>query len=210
MQQTKAMPARCRPHVKVLTSQRQRLIDHLKAGYSIHFVQAMQMDIPFLNDRIRELQRRGMAIQAKPIRIGRISCTEYSLRPSIRMQIMPADGYSWARIRVNDEWLIECIHTILGSTRVCLRQQGDVTLTCNWCAGDREYDTMYLIKVILGYLEAGDTDLMPMCSRMKPYHRDEAFKAAIRPYFRPHITDISQVMHKVSAKHSTPSFTLQS
>lgn len=216
MQPTKAMPVRSRPNVKVLTSQRQRLIDHLKAGQSIHFLQAMQMDIPFLNDRIKELQRQGHTIQAKPIRIGRITCTEYSLQqPSIEVRVLPADEYSQNRFQVNDEWIIECVPTVFGSTRVCLRRKDDITLTCNWCAGNRETDVEYLINVILGYLETGDVDLMPMCSRVKPYYQDEAFKAMIKPYHQLYVSFIVQsgISHAATytaSNHSTPSFTLQS
>ena len=135
----------------------------------------------------------------------------------LQVQILPPDQHSQNRFQVNDDWIIECIPTIFGGTRVCLRQKGDVALTCNWCAGNRESDIEYLFNVMLGYLEAGDVDLMPMCSRIKPYHQDEAFKAMIKPYYRLYISFIvqidsgtSQAITYTNSNQSTSSFTIQS
>lgn len=131
----------------------------------------------------------------------------------LQVQVLPADQYSQNRFQVNDEWIIECIPTVFGNTRVCLRQKDDITLICNWCAGNREADVEYLFNVMLGYLEAGDVDLMPICSRVKPYYQDEAFKASIKPYYRQYVSFLvqsstGQAATCIISNQSAPSFTL--
>ena len=136
---------------------------------------------------------------------------------SLHLQVLPADEYSKNRYQVNDDWIIECLPTIFGNTRVCLRQKGDITLMCNWCAGDSANDIEYLFNVILGYIQADDLDRMPMCSRTKPYYQDEAFKAAIRPYYHLYISFNVQmdfgttgIPTYTAIQQTTYSFTLQS
>ena len=136
----------------------------------------------------------------------------------IQLQVLPPDQYSQNRFQVNDEWIIECVPTILGNTRVCLRQKDSVTLICNWCAGNRPKDIEYLFNVMLGYLEAGDVDLMPVCSRVKPYYQDIAFKATIKPYHRQYVSFTIQIgngsnpgtTNTTTSDQSTSYFTLQS
>ena len=135
----------------------------------------------------------------------------------LQLQVLPANEYSSNRFQVNDDWIIECIPTIFGGTRVCLRQKDSITLMCNWCAGNRESDIEYLFNVVLGYLQAGDVDLMPMCSRVKPYYQDEAFKATIKPYYRQYIsfivhidTGITQGTTIITNEQITSSFTFKS
>lgn len=133
----------------------------------------------------------------------------------IQLQVLPPDQYSQNRFQVNDEWIIECVPTIFGNTRVCLRQKDSVTLICNWCAGNRPKDIEYLFNVMLGYLQAGDVDLMPMCSRVKPYYQDKAFKATIKPYYRQYVSFIAATGSGPDATYtandqSTSSFTFKS
>ncbi|MEJ7737419.1 MAG: hypothetical protein WKF97_08335 [Chitinophagaceae bacterium] len=54
------------------------LISHLRSGRSINFLQAMDLGISFLNERIRVLQHQ-MTLYSRTVQIGKIKCKEYSL-----------------------------------------------------------------------------------------------------------------------------------
>ena len=64
-----------------LEAQRQLLLDHLRAGNTIHFMQAMELGITHLNTRIAELRAHDITIYSRPVHFRNIKCQEYSLRP---------------------------------------------------------------------------------------------------------------------------------
>ncbi len=62
-------------------AQLKRLYEHLTAGNTINFRQALDLKISMLNRRIAELRNREIKIYTRDIRIGNIQCKEYSLYP---------------------------------------------------------------------------------------------------------------------------------
>ena len=64
-----------------LEAQRQLLLDHLRAGNTINFMQAMDLGITHLNTRIAELRSRGIQLYSRPMAYRNIKCQEYSLQP---------------------------------------------------------------------------------------------------------------------------------
>ena len=66
-----------------LEAQRKLLMDHLLAGNTINFIQAMEMGITHLNTRVAELRSRDITIYSRPVHLRNIKCQEYSLRPFI-------------------------------------------------------------------------------------------------------------------------------
>ena len=64
-----------------LEAQRQLLLDHLRAGNTIHFMQAMDLGITHLNTRIAELRAHDITIYSRPMAYRNIKCQEYSLQP---------------------------------------------------------------------------------------------------------------------------------
>lgn len=66
-----------------LEAQRKLLMDHLQAGGTIHFMQAMELGITHLNTRVAELRAHDITIYSRPVHFRNIKCQEYSLRPFI-------------------------------------------------------------------------------------------------------------------------------
>ena len=64
-----------------LDAQRQLLLDHLRAGNTIHFMQAMDMGITHLNTRVAELRARDIQVYSRPMAYRNIKCQEYGLQP---------------------------------------------------------------------------------------------------------------------------------
>ncbi len=63
-----------------IEAQTKRLVDHLERGKSIHFIQARQMGIGFLNSRMSEI-RKTRAVFEKWTKVGRVNCKLYSFKP---------------------------------------------------------------------------------------------------------------------------------
>ena len=66
-----------------LDAQRQLLLDHLQAGNTINFMQAMDLGITHLNTRIAELRSRDITVYSRPMAYRNIKCQEYGLQPFI-------------------------------------------------------------------------------------------------------------------------------
>ncbi len=64
-----------------MTVQDKRLIDHLRAGNTINFLEAGEMGITHLKTRIDDLRRNEIIVYERPIQIQNTRCSEYSLRP---------------------------------------------------------------------------------------------------------------------------------
>lgn len=62
-------------------AQNERLLNHLKIGFTINFIQARKMGIGFLNSRISDLKKNDYVIYDRWISIKGIRCKEYSLTP---------------------------------------------------------------------------------------------------------------------------------
>ena len=64
-----------------MTEQTRILIDHLRSGNRINFVQARELGITHLAQRIAELRAHDIRTYERQIRIYNTPCTEYSLYP---------------------------------------------------------------------------------------------------------------------------------
>ena len=66
-----------------LDTQRQLLLDHLQAGNTINFREAMDLGITHLETRIKELRAREIQVYIRPMAYRNIKCHDYSLQPFI-------------------------------------------------------------------------------------------------------------------------------
>ena len=64
-----------------MTEQTQLLIDHLRSGNTINFVQARDLGITHLPQRIAELRAHDIRTYQREIRMYNTPCMEYSLHP---------------------------------------------------------------------------------------------------------------------------------
>ena len=64
-----------------MTEQTRLLIDHLRSGNTINFVQARDMGITHLAQRIAELRAHDIRTYQRQIRLYHSPCMEYSLSP---------------------------------------------------------------------------------------------------------------------------------
>ena len=87
MQENKTIPqvqaTITRINQQSLEAQRKLLLDHLQAGNTINFMQAMEMGITHLRTRIQEMRARGIQVYTRPMYFRNIKGEDYSLQPFI-------------------------------------------------------------------------------------------------------------------------------
>ena len=81
MENIQTIPSGSSINQESLETQNGRLLQHLQAGNTITFIEAMKMGINNLHSRIPELKAAGIPIYSRFIKVGRIDCKEYSLQP---------------------------------------------------------------------------------------------------------------------------------
>ncbi|MEJ7738512.1 MAG: hypothetical protein WKF97_13865 [Chitinophagaceae bacterium] len=74
------MPAGTELNLPGIQYQQKLLLEHLRNGNTINFLQARDMGIGYLNSRIADL-RKEITIHSRFIRISNVKCKEYSLAP---------------------------------------------------------------------------------------------------------------------------------
>ena len=81
MQNTQTVSSASTINRESLETQNGRLLNHLQASNTITFIEAMKMGINNLHSRIPELKAAGIPIYSRFIKVGRIDCKEYSIKP---------------------------------------------------------------------------------------------------------------------------------
>ena len=81
MQDTQTVSSVSTSNQDSLETQNGRLLSHLQAGNTITFIEAMKMGINNLHSRISELKAAGIPVYSRFIKLGRINCKEYSMKP---------------------------------------------------------------------------------------------------------------------------------
>lgn len=77
----KTIPTDSPINIEGLEGQNRKLYEHLQAGNTINFLQASDLGIRYLNSRISDLNKQGLQIHSRFIRIGYTKCKEYSINP---------------------------------------------------------------------------------------------------------------------------------
>lgn len=80
MQHIQPIPSGSPVNQESLGTQNTRLLNHLQAGNTITFIDAMKRGINNLHSRIPELKAAGIPIYSRFIKVGRIDCKEYSIQ----------------------------------------------------------------------------------------------------------------------------------